>query len=77
MWQRLPLWSGINVHRYSPFHSFTCVEYCCGYTANHEYMVNAGTGMGAAAVFERGDSVDELCNARKVEKHTYLSKDAP
>ncbi|TXG72526.1 hypothetical protein EZV62_001105 [Acer yangbiense] len=35
-----------------------------------------GTGMGAAAVFERGDSADELCNARKVENHGFLSKDA-
>lgn len=36
-----------------------------------------GTGMGAAAVFERGDSVDGLCNARKVESHIHLlSKDA-
>uniref|UniRef100_A0A803KQI7 acetyl-CoA C-acyltransferase n=1 Tax=Chenopodium quinoa TaxID=63459 RepID=A0A803KQI7_CHEQI len=35
-----------------------------------------GTGMGAAAVFERGDAVDELCNARKVESHGFLSKDA-
>ncbi|PPE01170.1 hypothetical protein GOBAR_DD01813 [Gossypium barbadense] len=35
-----------------------------------------GTGMGAAAVFERGDCVDELCNARKVETHSLLSKDA-
>ncbi|GLU08736.1 hypothetical protein SLE2022_256300 [Rubroshorea leprosula] len=35
-----------------------------------------GTGMGAAAVFERGDGVDELCNARKVETHHLLSKDA-
>lgn len=36
-----------------------------------------GTGMGAAAVFERGDSVDGLCNARKVETHIHLlSKDA-
>ncbi|KAA3474886.1 3-ketoacyl-CoA thiolase 2, peroxisomal-like [Gossypium australe] len=26
-----------------------------------------GTGMGAAAVFERGDCVDELCNARAVK----------
>ncbi|XP_004497755.1 3-ketoacyl-CoA thiolase 2, peroxisomal [Cicer arietinum] len=34
-----------------------------------------GTGMGAAAVFERGDSVDELRNARKVDD-LYLSKDA-
>lgn len=25
-----------------------------------------GSGMGAAAVFERGDSVDELCNARRI-----------
>ncbi|KAF8402058.1 hypothetical protein HHK36_013010 [Tetracentron sinense] len=36
-----------------------------------------GTGMGAAAVFERGDGVDELCNARKVETNNHLSKDAP
>ncbi|CAB4261402.1 unnamed protein product [Prunus armeniaca] len=35
-----------------------------------------GTGMGAAAVFERGDSTDELCNARKVESPNHLSKDA-
>lgn len=34
-----------------------------------------GTGMGAAAVFERGDSVDELRNAR-VGDNLYLSKDA-
>lgn len=32
--------------------------------------------MGAAAVFERGDSVDELCNARKIETNNLLSKDA-
>lgn len=36
---------------------------------------NAGTGMGAAAVFERGDVADELCNARKVDNHNLLSKD--
>ncbi|XP_021290233.1 3-ketoacyl-CoA thiolase 2, peroxisomal [Herrania umbratica] len=35
-----------------------------------------GTGMGAAAVFERGDHADELCNARKVETNSLLSKDA-
>ncbi|XP_022138475.1 3-ketoacyl-CoA thiolase 2, peroxisomal-like [Momordica charantia] len=35
-----------------------------------------GTGMGAAAVFERGDAVDELCNARKVEHQNLMSKDA-
>ncbi|XP_050371997.1 3-ketoacyl-CoA thiolase 2, peroxisomal [Argentina anserina] len=35
-----------------------------------------GTGMGAAAVFERGDCADELCNARKVESLNFLSKDA-
>ncbi|KAI6694045.1 hypothetical protein NL676_021755 [Syzygium grande] len=35
-----------------------------------------GTGMGAAAVLERGDSVDELSNARKVESPNLLSKDA-
>ncbi|XP_011034453.1 PREDICTED: 3-ketoacyl-CoA thiolase 2, peroxisomal-like [Populus euphratica] len=35
-----------------------------------------GTGMGAAAVFERGDDCDELCNARKVESNNLLSKDS-
>ncbi|KAL6194966.1 hypothetical protein ACLB2K_036041 [Fragaria x ananassa] len=35
-----------------------------------------GTGMGAAAVFERGDRTDELCNARKVDSLNFLSKDA-
>ncbi|CAA0835755.1 3-ketoacyl-CoA thiolase 2- peroxisomal [Striga hermonthica] len=35
-----------------------------------------GTGMGAAAVFERGDSRDEHCNSRKVEAHNFPSKDA-
>ncbi|OAY55393.1 3-ketoacyl-CoA thiolase 2, peroxisomal [Manihot esculenta] len=35
-----------------------------------------GTGMGAAAVFERGDAADELCNARRVETNDLLSKDA-
>lgn len=37
---------------------------------------NAGTGMGAAAVFERGDCTDELCNARISESNRFLSKDA-
>lgn len=37
---------------------------------------NAGSGMGAAAVFERGDGVDPLSNARKIESHNSLSKDA-
>ncbi|KAI4346129.1 hypothetical protein L6164_013207 [Bauhinia variegata] len=35
-----------------------------------------GTGMGAAAVFERGDCADELCNARKVDTNNLLSRDA-
>ncbi|XP_043720608.1 3-ketoacyl-CoA thiolase 2, peroxisomal [Telopea speciosissima] len=35
-----------------------------------------GTGMGAAAVFERGDGVDGLSNIRKVETQNLLSKDA-
>ncbi|KAF2314114.1 hypothetical protein GH714_022346 [Hevea brasiliensis] len=34
------------------------------------------TGMGAAAVLERGDAADELCNARKVETNSLLSRDA-
>ncbi|KAF9604359.1 hypothetical protein IFM89_006366 [Coptis chinensis] len=36
-----------------------------------------GTGMGAAAVLERGDCVDDLCNAWKIETNNFLSKDAP
>ncbi|XP_010935683.1 3-ketoacyl-CoA thiolase 2, peroxisomal [Elaeis guineensis] len=35
-----------------------------------------GSGMGAAAVFERGDGVDALCNARKIPSQNLLSKDA-
>nr|ACF87638.1 unknown [Zea mays] len=35
-----------------------------------------GSGMGAAAVFERGDGVDELTNARGISTHNWLSKDA-
>ncbi|RWR96099.1 3-ketoacyl-CoA thiolase 2, peroxisomal [Cinnamomum micranthum f. kanehirae] len=34
------------------------------------------TGMGAAAVFERGDCVDELCNARMIQANNLLSRDA-
>ncbi|KAH7836374.1 hypothetical protein Vadar_000504 [Vaccinium darrowii] len=34
-----------------------------------------GSGMGAAAVFERGDCVDDLCNARTVRDNNLLSKD--
>ncbi|KAK4776774.1 hypothetical protein SAY86_005462 [Trapa natans] len=35
-----------------------------------------GSGMGAAAVFERGDGVDEIKNARTVGGKVLLSKDA-
>ncbi|XP_052170382.1 3-ketoacyl CoA thiolase 1, peroxisomal-like [Diospyros lotus] len=35
-----------------------------------------GSGMGAAAVFQRGDSVDDFCNARVVRDNNLLSKDA-
>ncbi|XP_073012427.1 3-ketoacyl-CoA thiolase 2, peroxisomal-like [Typha latifolia] len=35
-----------------------------------------GSGMGAAAVFERGDSVDELSNVRQIQSLNLLSKDA-
>ncbi|XP_042478526.1 3-ketoacyl-CoA thiolase 2, peroxisomal-like [Macadamia integrifolia] len=35
-----------------------------------------GTGMGAAAVFERGDGVDGLSNVRKVLTQNFLSRDA-
>lgn len=34
-----------------------------------------GSGMGAAAVFERGDAVDELTNARGAPSLNWLSKD--
>ncbi|RZS07830.1 hypothetical protein BHM03_00038741 [Ensete ventricosum] len=39
----------------------------------HRYVCS---GMGAAAVFERGDTVDGLTNARRIESHNLLSKDA-
>jgi len=39
-------------------------------------MVVLGTGMGAAAVFERSGAVDQLCNARPIKDHTSLSRDA-
>ncbi len=35
-----------------------------------------GSGMGAAAVFERGGEVDRVRNARKVATQDYLSRDA-
>ncbi|BFI08276.1 acetyl-CoA C-acetyltransferase [Marchantia polymorpha subsp. ruderalis] len=35
-----------------------------------------GTGMGAAAVFERGSSVDQYSNARPISENNYLSRDA-
>lgn len=35
-----------------------------------------GSGMGAAAVFERGDAVDQLSNARPIQSHNFLSKDS-
>uniref|UniRef100_A0A7C8ZLZ2 acetyl-CoA C-acyltransferase n=1 Tax=Opuntia streptacantha TaxID=393608 RepID=A0A7C8ZLZ2_OPUST len=35
-----------------------------------------GSGMGAAAVLERGDYADDVCNARVVENHNFLSRDA-
>ncbi|XVF81144.1 hypothetical protein PTKIN_Ptkin15bG0133100 [Pterospermum kingtungense] len=35
-----------------------------------------GSGMGAAAVFERGDCVDDFCNARPVKTNELLLKDA-
>ncbi|XP_066319824.1 3-ketoacyl-CoA thiolase 2, peroxisomal-like [Miscanthus floridulus] len=35
-----------------------------------------GSGMGAAAVFERGDAVDGLSNVRDTQTHNFLSRDA-
>ncbi|RRT69678.1 hypothetical protein BHM03_00006793 [Ensete ventricosum] len=43
---------------------------------NFVQWCNAGSGMGAAAVFERGDAVDGLTNARQIQSHNLLSKDA-
>lgn len=60
--------------------SFSCSHKCVvGRRCFDEYMyvnINAGTGMGAAAVFERGDACDELCNTRRIETNNLLSKDA-
>ena len=52
--------------------------YVLEYTADNNayFQLWAGTGMGAAAVFERGDGVDELSNVRKVDVNNLLSKDA-
>lgn len=36
----------------------------------------SGSGMGAAAVLERGDCVDDLTNARATGGSNFLSKDA-
>lgn len=35
-----------------------------------------GSGMGAAAVFERGGEIDEPKNVRPAQKMSYLSRDA-
>lgn len=35
-----------------------------------------GSGMGAAAVLERGDVVDQLSNVRQIQSNNFLSKDA-
>ena len=35
-----------------------------------------GSGMGAAAVFERGGEVDELRNVQPIKQQNYLSRDA-
>ena len=35
-----------------------------------------GSGMGAAAVFERGDAVDAVLNAHEAHSQNYLSRDA-
>lgn len=45
--------------------SVSLIIYVCGMCVDsYDYFGYAGTGMGAAAVFERGDSCDELCNAK-------------
>jgi len=60
---------------FSPLRKWTDNQHACTYDLLSETAI-AGTGMGAAAVFERGAATDELCNARKVESHGLLSKDA-
>lgn len=62
------------MHRYSL--SFTLIQSPSRLQKQiMESYVNAGTGMGAAAVFERGSHVDNLCNAKKIETNNLLSKD--
>lgn len=63
---------GLSILSYPPL-SLPLI--CCSYLTNF-CMVCAGTGMGAAAVFERGDATDGLTNARRKECHNLLSKDA-
>ena len=82
-WKRLPFWGSVDVHWYASLshtlksHSLLIgsLNWCLKMLLLIGKNV-AGTGMGAAAVFERGDGVDELRNARKVEAQGFLSKDA-
>lgn len=64
--ERLPLWSYLHVHRYVMQCDFFEIELAStNDNLNIVLIVHVtGTGMGAAAVFERGDSVDNLANAR-------------
>lgn len=66
------------MHRYplalSPSTFSVWFALCSSITEVH--YVNAGTGMGAAAVFERAGHADELCNAKVAGTSSLLSKDA-
>ena len=75
-WKRLPFWGSVDVHWYA---SLSLLIRSLNWCLKMLLLIGknvAGTGMGAAAVFERGDGVDELRNARKVEAQGFLSKDA-
>lgn len=78
--KRLSIWGSFNVHWYASLSLSQNITHTISKLVSENVIVVwlnlAGTGMGAAAVFERGDGVDELRNARKVESHGLLSKDA-
>ena len=78
-WKRLSFWGSVDVHWYTSLSLYSLTRTISKLVLKMLCLIGknvAGTGMGAAAVFERGDGVDELRNARKVESHGLLSKDA-
>lgn len=79
----MPFRSDLYVHRSLSFSLFpTPKENCALFFVYVHRLIElsalkyvAGSGMGAAAVFERGDVVDQLSNAR-IQSNKLLSKDA-